>query len=193
MRTSRMPATLRRLLFSHRGTAAVEFALVGPLFFAFLLGTVEVCLIMFINIGIEAAVREGARYGITGNAPSGMTRQQQLEAIISQRTMGLVDDTIQVSTKVYPTFTAIGNPEPYTDTNGNGKWDPGEPFTDLNGNASWDQDPGVAGMGGAGEIVLYTITYGVPLIAPLTEKLFDYRLLTIDTRIVVRNEPWNPA
>ncbi len=29
-------------------------------------------------------------------------------------------------------------PEPFTDTNGNGVWDPGEPFTDVNGNGIYD-------------------------------------------------------
>lgn len=30
------------------------------------------------------------------------------------------------------------NAEPFTDSNGNGRWDSGEPLTDMNGNGSWD-------------------------------------------------------
>ena len=32
----------------------------------------------------------------------------------------------------------LGDGEPYTDVNGNGKWDAAEVFTDLNGNGQWD-------------------------------------------------------
>jgi len=32
----------------------------------------------------------------------------------------------------------IQRPEPFTDLNGDGRWDVGEPFTDLNGNGKWD-------------------------------------------------------
>jgi Flp pilus assembly protein TadG len=193
MRARRFPATLRRLLGADDGVAAVEFAMVGPVFFAMMIGTIELCLVMFVNIGIEAAVRDGARYGITGSAPDGTTREEQLRNIIADRTVGLVDmATVQITTKVYPSFTAVGQPEPFVDANGNGQWDSGEAFTDVNGNSAWDPDGGTPGMGGAGEIVLYTISYGLPFIAPLSEKLFDVQVLNLATRIVVRNEPWNP-
>jgi hypothetical protein len=35
---------------------------------------------------------------------------------------------------------AMGS-EPYTDSNANGRWDPGEPFTDENGNGSYNEAP----------------------------------------------------
>ena len=35
----------------------------------------------------------------------------------------------------------LGEGDPYSDTNGNGHWDPAEPFTDLNGNGVFD--PGI--------------------------------------------------
>src|SRR5262249_10739960 len=35
-------------------------------------------------------------------------------------------------------WLAPDNPEPFTDTNGNGRYDPTEPFTDLNSNGLFD-------------------------------------------------------
>lgn len=185
---------IRGFLRDVRGVAAVEMALLAPIMLAAIVATVELGLVFLVNIGIEAAVRDAARYGITGQGATQDDRLNAIRAIIADNTFGLVDmDAIEITTKVYPSFTAAGQPEQYTDSNGNGAWDVGEPLQDVNGNGVWDADPGTAGMGGAGEIVLYTVNYGVPFIARATRELFGTNALSLATRIVVRNEPWNPT
>lgn len=194
MQTNRLLTLFSRLSRNQDGASAVELALVGPIVFAFMLGTMEVALVMFTNVAIEGAVRDGARYGITGSAPDGMSREDRLRQIISERTFGLVTpESDDISMKVYPSFASVGQPEEYTDENGNGQWDAGEPLNDVNGNGVWDADPGVTGMGGSGEIVLYTVAYQLPIIAPALNNLFGVRVLNLSTRIVVRNEPWTPS
>lgn len=185
-------ASLRRLRGAKEGAAAVEMAIVAPFFFAFMIGTIEVALVMFTNVAIEAAVRDGARYGVTGSNPDGMTREDRLRQIISERTFGFVQPSSDdITMTVYPSFAAAGIEEPYEDANGNGKWDAGEPFTDQNGNGS--RDGGTPGMGGSGQVVMYTISYELPLIGPMVNDLFGVRTLNLSTRVVVRNEPWTPS
>ncbi len=188
-----MPMKLLEILRNRRGAAAVEMALVGPVMLGALVATIELGLVLVVNIGIEAAVRDAARYGITGQGTEA-ARVTAIRSIIADKTFGLVDmDTISIDTKVYPTFSAAGKAETFTDANGNGAWDQGEPLQDVNGNGVWDEDPGVPGMGGAGQIVLYTVSYGLPLIAVVTRDLFGTDVLSLSTKIVVRNEPWNPT
>jgi Flp pilus assembly protein TadG len=176
-----------------QGVAAVEMALLAPVVLGALVATIELGLVLVVNIGIEAAVRDAARYGITGQGTA-VAREAAIRNIIAGNTFGLVDmDTISISTKVYPNFASAGKVETYTDTNTNGQWDVGEPFTDLNGNGTFDGDLGTPGVGNAGEVVLYTISYGLPLIAAATRDLFGTDALSLATRIVVRNEPWNPT
>jgi Flp pilus assembly protein TadG len=51
-----------------RGTAAVEFALVAPVFFIFLMGTIEFGRVMMVQNVLIAAAREGARAAIIKGA-----------------------------------------------------------------------------------------------------------------------------
>lgn len=44
----------------------------------------------------------------------------------------------------------LGDGEPYTDLNGNGKWDGAEPFTDSNGNGKWDPGEPFTDLNGDG-------------------------------------------
>ena len=44
-----------------RGTAAVEFAIVGPLFLSLAVGMIYVCMLMFSMASMQYAVEEGAR------------------------------------------------------------------------------------------------------------------------------------
>jgi Flp pilus assembly pilin Flp len=52
---------LRSLLRDRRGLSAVEFALVCPVLFGFLIGTAQVGSLYFANAGLRNAVEEGAR------------------------------------------------------------------------------------------------------------------------------------
>jgi hypothetical protein len=49
------------LLRDRRGLSAVEFALVCPVLFAFMIGTAQVGILYFANAGLRNAVEEGAR------------------------------------------------------------------------------------------------------------------------------------
>lgn len=60
--------TLRRFRRNHRGSAAVEFALVAPLFFGLLFAIVETAIMFFASQWLETATQEAARTVLTGRA-----------------------------------------------------------------------------------------------------------------------------
>lgn len=182
-----------RLARSREGASATEFAILAPAFLALVVGLVEVTGVFLANGLLEGAVREASRYGITMRC--GETRSTVIRQIIADNTYGLIDmSSATIDTKVYPNFGAIGQPEPYTDTNRNGQYDGGEPFTDVNGNGAWDSDQGRAGEGAAGEVVQYSVRYNWPLFSPfLAPVLGSGGIVPLRATVAVRNEPPGPC
>jgi hypothetical protein len=84
----------------------------------------------------------------------------------------------------------VGQPEPFTDENGNDAYDAGEPYTDSNGNGGWDDDMGAAGLGGPGDVVVYSMSYDWPIMIPLFQPIFGDHV-TLQANIAVRNEPFD--
>jgi Flp pilus assembly protein TadG len=188
---------LRRLVGCARGAVAMEFAFAAPVMFVAVAGALELSMLMFVTTLMEGGLREASRFGITGNIPPGTTREQTILDTIQSNTIGLIDmSTAVIDYKIYPSFGQVGQPEPFDDTNpANGSYDPGEAFTDINGNGQWDADMGVAGLGGPGDVVLYSVSVDwkmlTPLIAPLMTENGYFKL---GASVVVRNEPYpNPG
>jgi Flp pilus assembly protein TadG len=177
---------------SEDGAAMVEFALVGPLFIALLCAIMEFSGIMFVQAILEGSAREASRYGLTGFTSGGVSREDQILAIVENNTYGIVDmDELQMETLVYENFGDVGQPEPFTDENGNGVWDNDEPYTDINGNGTWDPDMGAAGLGGPGDVVVYRMSYDWSIMIPLFRPFFG-NSITLQSNIAVRNEPFTP-
>lgn len=172
-----------------RGVAAIEFAFVAPVLFLFLIGTIELTMVLFLNSALERGVLAASRYAITGSVPDGVSRQDRVLDILKENTFGLITLTEDnVTALIYPTFDSIGQPEPFTDLNGNGVYDEGEPFVDVNGNGVWDADMGLAGLGGPGDIVVYRVDYDWGMLTQLLDTLVGG--VTLTGSIVVRNEPF---
>jgi len=185
---------LRRFAADRDGAAALEFALVLPPLCLILLGMFEVSMVMFTQASMEGAMREAARYGITGiDASNPATREGQILAIVDQYTLNLVDmSKATISYQVYGAFNSIDKPEPFGDTNGNGKYDVGEPYTDVNGNGKWDADQGKNGAGDYSQVVQYTIDYDWKLMTPFVAAVMGQNgKVHLRASMVVRNEPWN--
>jgi Flp pilus assembly pilin Flp len=192
----KMRVLFSRLWTRKDGASAMEFALIAMPLVITLIGILEVAMILFVNVLLEGAVRDSARYGITGYTTGGLSREDRIRKIIKERTVGMVDMTkVKIETLIYQSFSDIGKPEPLTnDVNGNGRYDPGDGFADVNGNGKWDDDMGKAGVGGPGAVVVYRITYNWPLLTGLLAPVMGsagYIPLSVST--AVRNEPYpNP-
>jgi Flp pilus assembly protein TadG len=104
------------------GATTIEMAIVAPVFLLVLLALIEFGLIFFTTLTMQYAVREGARYAITGqsNLDPNAANQQRYAAVIQKirsSSMGFYDKlgkdatsgpTISVNGKAYQN-SAYGN------------------------------------------------------------------------------------
>jgi hypothetical protein len=180
----------RRLLGDSGGMTAIEFAFVLPVFLMFFIGIFEIAIVLFVGSSIEAAVFDVSRFGTTGGLKPGMSREERVREILAEKTYGLLDmDRVAIDALIYDSFADIGQPEPFTDSNGNAVHDGGEPFVDVNGNGTWDPDMGVAGLGGPDAIVVYRVMYPWGIITPFMRPFLGEEIRHVSS-VAVRNEPF---
>lgn len=184
-------AAFRKFFCAINGSAIIEFAFIAPIFIFLIIFTFELAIVFTIQNALEAAVREAARYSITGRQDTYGSRQAAIIASIKNDAVrysgGMVNPSnLQISVAAYGDFASVGLPEPFDDTNKNGKWDTGEPFDDVNANGVWDADQGVRGSYGvAGQVVLYTVKYQWRFVVPLPNSLST---VTLTAQTPVENE-----
>lgn len=143
-----------------RGASAVEFAIVAPVLFFLLIAIVEVCGLFWVNLTMQYAVREGARYAVTGRtdldpSPTNDQRYRAVVAAIRNHSMGLFD-------RVEPKINNIryGDPAAYND-----------------------------GMfGRAGEIFVLRIDCSWPLMTPVLSPFFKDGKYAFSVATTMRNE-----
>jgi Flp pilus assembly pilin Flp len=106
-------AALRRFRRSRDGSAAVEFALVAPMFFALLFAIIETGFMFFANQVLETLTQDSARVIQTGQAmtPGGMsatqtgplTEAQFMSQVVCPNIPALFScDKIQIDVESYP-------------------------------------------------------------------------------------------
>jgi Flp pilus assembly pilin Flp len=174
---------------ARRGAAALEFALVAPVFFILLIGVFDLSILFFLLLTLENAALDAARFGSTGAVPEDATRDERIREIVHGATMGLLDDKgLDIRMLVYESYEDVAAAEWLFDVNGNDAHDPGEIFDDVNGNGVWDGDPGVPGSGAQNEIVVYRVSAQYRLITPLMDDLIG--AIPIRSAVPIRNEPF---
>ncbi|MEH6475064.1 MAG: TadE/TadG family type IV pilus assembly protein [Sneathiella sp.] len=175
---------------NEKGTTAVELALISPILVTVLFGIIELSVAMFVNTVVEGGLRDASRVGLTGLEVDEGSREQAIVDIVNGASLGMVSlTTSDVSSKIYPSFGDIGMPEPYIDDDGDGSYTDGETFEDINGNGAWDSDMGEAGLGGPGEIVLYSISYNWNFLSGQMIPILN-GVIPMTASMVVRNEPF---
>jgi hypothetical protein len=204
----------------------IEFALIFPIMLLLTFGIMEISLCMASLVTLEGGLKEASRYGITSQDPGAAamapllnqvptpfkvgsnTRMEMIGYILNQHTLDMIDlDTATITTAVYSSFSAVKNGEPYSDSNANGQYDgPGTPgvpaggesYSDMNCNGTRD-GPGAssAGVGAAGNIVVYTVTYNWKVLTPIVGQWLGKPdpghvgryIIPMSANIVVKNEP----
>lgn len=184
---------LTRLREGEEGVTAVEFALVAPMLLLLMMGIIETGLIMFTQNVMEGATFSASRLGKTGYTESDTTREDLIIQQLTRRAGTLINPSeIQIDAVSYAQFDQIGDPEPFIDANGNGTRDNGENYTDSNGNGQYDEDMGIEGLGNAGEVVVYTVSYPWHIYTPMVGRFFGSDgTIDLTARTVVQNEPYN--
>jgi Flp pilus assembly protein TadG len=145
---------LRRLLRARAGVTVIEFALVAPVFLMLLLGIFDIGQMAYGKAVLNGAVEQAARSSSleTGDTTAA---DNMVKAAIKPI---LPNATVTTSRKSYYDFADMSRAEKWTDTNGNGTCDNGENYVDENRSGSWEANVGASGNGGAGDVVLYTVT-----------------------------------
>lgn len=187
----RFPKHLRSLRRDDRGTAITEFALTAPLFLLILMGIFDYSWQMYGKQVLSGAVAKAARAAtLEGNSGT----QTALDTAVRNKVHNVfADANVTFTRKAYDSYDEIGDPENYTDSNKNGRYDTGECYQDVNGNHNWDSDRGQNGNGGAEDVVVYTASMQITRILPVWTMLGQPQSTTIKASTVLRNQPYAAA
>jgi Flp pilus assembly protein TadG len=177
-----MPSTvsvttaLRRFRRNRRGSAAVEFALVAPIFFALLFAIIETAMVFFASQVLETATQDSARMIMTGQAQTAAYTQAQFKTYVCGRLSGMFDcaNGVYVDVQNYPAFSSVAIVDPI---------DAGRNFI-----PAMNYNPG-----NAGDVVVVRLFYKWPLF--VTGLGYNIANLTGSKRLLTataafRNEPY---
>jgi Flp pilus assembly protein TadG len=178
---------------ANKGSAAIEFAMVAPIFFMILMATIETGLVFFAHSALQNALNDAARLVRTGqtacfsldsnNKCKAMTEAEFREQVCKEAsallkncgTDGNGDSDLQFDVNAYPSgFTGVTNSSPL---------DANQDLPKLS----------VFNVGNACDVVLVRAFYKWPLFTPGLSTLLgnmhgSYHLLT--TAAAFRNEPY---
>lgn len=172
-----------------RGTAAVEFALIAPVFFMLLLGVFDMGYNMYTASLLHGEIQKAARDSTIEGAASSTSG---LDNEVTKAVRNLVPgSTINFARKSYADYTDVSRPEDFIDGDSDGVCNNGETFEDANGNGTWDADRGSTGLGGARDAVLYEVTVSYPRLFPIWKLIDQDRNFSMTARTVLRNQPYD--
>jgi Flp pilus assembly protein TadG len=182
---------LQRLKSDTRGVAAIEFAIVAPLFFLVMMGIFDLSYQFYLKSALSGAIEEAGR---SATLEGFATNQAALDDAVRDRVQDVyASANVTFTRKAYSGFADVGSPERYTDANTNGAFDAGECFQDSNANGTYDLDPGIAGNGAADNVVAYTATAEFNRVFPLWKMLGQPQVKRISATTVLRNQPYADA
>jgi hypothetical protein len=159
-----------------KGTAAVEFALVAVAFFTVLFSIIEFGYMYWVNLTMQHAVREGARFAVVANPSSypvtpsnpatpGVQRCNAIRAAIQDNSMGLYDRlNIQFADLTFSTVDASTGSVVFL------------------GNAA-------DACGVADQIIMIDLKCTLPTITPLMAPFFTNGAYTFHVGATMKNEP----
>jgi Flp pilus assembly protein TadG len=167
---------LRRFRRNHRGSAAVEFALVAPIFFGLLFAIMELALVFFASQILETATQDSARMIMTGQAQTSSYTQAQFKNLVCSKIVAMFDCVNGVSIDVQ-SYSAFGSVNITAPINGSNNFVPPNNYL----------------PGGPGDIVVVRIFYQWPLF--VTGLGFNIANLSGSKRLLTataafQNEPY---
>lgn len=150
------------------GMAAIEFALISPVFFLIFMGIFEIGAIMVVQTSLETAILQVSRYGRTGSTVAGQTSQQTAVSLAGQYSFGLVDPN-----KLVLTIT---------------------PYSSISSIPTISQAPndGTQNFGTGKQYALYTLSYDWQFYTPYAGLLLSSTAnsIKLTASTVVQNEPY---
>jgi Flp pilus assembly protein TadG len=106
----------RRFRRNRRGSAAVEFAMIAPMFIALLFAIIETGLVFYASQVLETVTQDSARMIMTGQAQNASYTQAQFKAYVCSQVVALFDCTngIYVDVQSYSSFGSVNVTDPIT-------------------------------------------------------------------------------
>ncbi len=189
--------TIKSALRDQTGVAAIEMAFLLPPFMLMFFGAFDVGYSIYYRAILDGAIQETARLSTLESAgASGQETEAQklakIDAIVTKKLRDLsVTSVVTFNRKSYFSFNDVKRAEKFSDGNSNGVCDNNEQFEDENKNVLWDNDVGAAGIGGAKDIVLYTVTVTYDRIFPLWAFIGQSQKNTFSATTVLKNQPYD--
>jgi len=184
---------IRNLLRNNRGIAAVEFALIAPVFLAILLTVFEFGFAFYARAVLQGAVEEAARTATLENTEFSAISNRvsaQVKTVIPASDAD-TDISFDLDPVYYANYVDLELPEDFEDNNNNDRWDSNECFVDRNNNSTYDTDVGLAGRGGAQDVVAITATLSYLRPFPLWRMFGLEDRQTIQVSTFLRNQPFS--
>jgi Flp pilus assembly protein TadG len=105
---------LRRFRRNRRGSAAVEFAMVAPIFFGLLFAIIELAMVFFAGQVLETVTQDSARVIMTGQAQTAKFSQAQFKNLVCSNIVALFDcvNGISIDVQSYKSFAAVDIKDP---------------------------------------------------------------------------------
>ncbi|MHB8269320.1 TadE/TadG family type IV pilus assembly protein [Bradyrhizobium sp.] len=174
--TATLRKALRRFRRNRRGSAAVEFALVAPVFFALLFAIIETAIVFFAGQVLETVTQDSARMIMTGQAQTTGYSQSDFKTYVCGKITVMFDCTngISIDVQSYSAFSSVSIAAP------------------IDGSKNF-VPPNNYSPGGPGDIVVVRLFYQWPLIVTglgynIANLAGSKRLLTATAAF--RNEPY---
>lgn len=177
-----------RLSEDESGATLIEFAFVAPTFLLMIMGLFDLGYTVYMQSALTGAVQNAAR---SAALETGATSLTTIDTEVEDHVGDINDDaTVTFERKSYFDYNNVGQPEVFTDTNGDGDYDSGECFEDVNGNDTWDADIGEDGVGGPNDVVLYTVTVSYDRLFPFWHMMGWDQEKTLTSSTVLKNQPF---
>ena len=105
---------LRRFRRNRNGSAAVEFALVAPVFFALLFAIIEIAMVFYASQILETVTQDSARMILTGQAQNASYTQAQFKNLVCSKIVGLFDcvNGVSIDVQSYKAFGSVNIADP---------------------------------------------------------------------------------
>lgn len=99
---------VRRFGHSERGSAAVEFAMIAPVFFALLFAILETEIMFFAGQYLQSITQQSARMILTGQAQTGSYTQAQFQNYVCSQVVALFTcGNIYIDVESYSSFQNV--------------------------------------------------------------------------------------
>lgn len=159
----------QRRRIGRRASIILEFVLTAPLLLGLTMTVLEGAWQALTAATLDIGAREASRFGSTGAAapdwlppPAPASREDAVRRVVLWFGPHVLDqDRLSLRVTAYAGPAAMASP-----------------------------GPGQAGAGGAGETVLYELTYRQPFLSPFPALLLGRTSLDHTSRMIVRNEPF---